>query len=644
MLARILAVAMVLMLGAGPAMADYFQVSVDINNINPFPPPKGNVPPGAGQAGAFGQPGGGFGGQPAFGGKKGKGGKGFVPPPAPVAPGNFVPPSGTAPIVQHEPLWVTIYLDIRGEIKSAPNDNRAAILDHQFGKSAVIPVLDPAHLELKLLKKEPLANSIRKLRGTKDKKDKKNLVQAAAKAWSYGLMKEFHESIKELKDIDAKNPVVIAYQQIQNQLKAAAPPDDPALKGFIDEAKSEGFQAMVISDKGHYGLLSNMPPLPANDALVKRRLARLEEEFESFYYWFALQENVPIPPPPQYRLLGIVVNDSADFYRRNKNWGSMPMLGDGFTPRRENVMILASKRLDEAYSVLANKNREWQQAPWLQPYQIAPDDFLHGTVWNQIRDPSKLLSVAYLQTLAIVQRAMEDEAERTTLSHEAIRQLLAATGLLPRNVVAPEWILEGLAAYFERPFGAVYGNGGMPSWSNLVSFKFHNLSPRTLGKGRDILLDTISDRYFHIARLASFDLDEPRDKYPENVRDDWERARATSWALVYYLARDKKMDRLFRYAKEVGQMPRDLELNSQALGGSFAKAFDLSDAKDALKMDPDRLQVFADSWLEFMKTLNLELAEVETRGLEYRVDMATPIPQKTGPAPKGKGPPLPPPR
>ncbi len=633
------------MLGAGLAMADYFQVSVDINNINPFPPPKGNVPPGAGQPGGFGQPGGGFGQPPgAIPGKKGKGGKGFVPQPPPVLPGNIPPPPGTAPTVQLEPLWVTIYLDIRGEFKLEPG---VVKLDHQFGKTAFIPTMDPAHIELKLLKKEPLANSVRKLRGTKDKKDKKNLVQAAAKAWSYGLMKEFHESIRELKDIDAKNPVVIAYQKIQSQLKAVAPQDDPALKTFIEEAKTEGFQTMVVSDKGHYGLLSNLPPLPVNDVLVKRRLARLEEEFESFYYWFALQENVPIPPLPRYRLLGIVVNDSADFYRRNKNWGSMPMLGDGFTPRRDNVMVLASKRLDESYSILASKNKEWlQTATWLQTYQIAPDDLLHGTVWNRIpgNDQSKLLSVAYLQTLEIVQRAMEEEMERTTLSHEATRQLLAASGVLPQNVVAPEWILEGLAAYFERPLGAVYGNGGLPSWSNLVSFKFHNLSPRTLGKGRDILIDTISDRYFHIAREASFDLDEPRDKFPEKVRDDWERARATSWALVYYLARDKKMDRLFRYAKEVGQMPRDLELNRQALEGSFAKAFALSDAKDALRLDADRLQLFADTWLEFMSRLNLELPDVETTSLQYRVDMATVVPPKGGPAPKGKGPPPPPPR
>src|SRR5262249_25315620 len=149
-------------------------------------------------------------------------------------------------------------------------------------------------------------------------------------------------SFKELKDVDAKNPLVAAYHRIQDQLKAPPPKEDPALKTFIEEAKSEGFQSLTVSKKGRYALLSNLPPLPSSEVLIERRLARLEEEFEAFYYWFALQENVPIPPLPQYCLLGVVVNDPADFYKRNKSWGSIPMLGDGFTPRRENIMILSA--------------------------------------------------------------------------------------------------------------------------------------------------------------------------------------------------------------------------------------------------------------------------------------------------------------
>jgi hypothetical protein len=657
MVARILAAALVLSSCAGLALADYLQLSVDINNINPFPVPKAGA---AGQQGATGQPGlgQGFGmqggvAQPGFiPGKKGKG-KGAMPPP-PLVPGNLPPPPPGAHI-EKDPLWVTVYLELKeAKWEPDPTKNPRALpvvlnFDLQYGKSAFVPVSESGipgvpspYLEFITLKKDPLIASIRKLRGTKDKKDKKNLIQAAGKAWSFGLMKEFHESFKELKEVDAKNPLVAIYQQVQNQLKATPPKDDPSLKNFIEAAKSEGFQSLTVSEKGHYALLTNLPPLPSSEDLIKRRLARLEEEFEAFYYWFALQENVPVPPLPAYRLLGIVVNDPADFYRRNKNWGSQPMVGDGFTPRRENIMVLSAKRLDEAYAVLAQKNKEWLQTPWVQAMQASADELVSGNIWQRVGDRSKLLSLAYLQTLSLMQKGMEDEAERTTLSHEATRQLLTASGVLPHNVAAPEWVLEGLASYFERPFGAVYGSGGLPSWSNFVPFKFHYTVSRTLGKGRDVLTSTISDRYFQIAREASLDLTEPRDKLPENVRDDWERARATSWALVYYLAKEQKMDRLFKYAAELSQMPRDLELNRQALEASFAKAFGLSDSKDALKLDATRLQVFADEWLEFMSKTHLEFLELEINGMKERTDGFTFTPQKSGPAPKGKGPPPPP--
>jgi hypothetical protein len=140
----------------------------------------------------------------------------------------------------------------------------------------------------------------------------------------------------------------------------------------------------------------------------------------------------------------------------------------------------------------------------------------------------------------------------------------------------------------------VYGAGGLPSWSNLVAFKHYKPG---LGKGRDVLLNVLNDRYFQMARHDSFELEEGREK-PEKAHDDWERARATSWALVYYLDRQQKMDRLLSYANELAQMPRDLELDQGALEGSFAKAFSLGDSKNARKLDPARAQEFADNWMD----------------------------------------------
>ena len=225
--------------------------------------------------------------------------------------------------------------------------------------------------------------------------------------------------------------------------------------------------------------------------------------------------------------------------------------------------------------------------------------------------------------------------------------MIAASGLLPSNVAAPAWIEEGLASYFERPFGAVYGGGGLPSWSNLIGYKYQK--SQGMGKGRDILLNVITDRYFRLAEDVSTDIDEPRDKLPEKVRDAWERARATSWALVYYLVKEQKMDRLLSYASEVADMPRDLDLDLRTLEGTFAKAFGLGDGKNALKLDQGRFEAFADNWSEFMNAVNLELPEVQRVSMEFRQSLSSQQgpPRKDGPQPgklpPGKGPPPPPP-
>jgi hypothetical protein len=606
------AVVLVLVLMAGTAGADYLRINVDIKNATPYPV----TPNTQGMQDAAGGP-----RPPGFGNKVGDS--------RPV-PGAQTGIPARAAEKEVDRLWITVYLDVMGKPEYKANVGQIKIvkINHQFGKDTMIPIPPvgngpPPFLQVELIQKGSLtgehAKRLRKLKGSSKAKD---LVDLAFWDWSHGLMKEFHTTIGELKKLDAKHPVVVAYQKVQTQLQAPPANDDPSLKGFLDELRSQNYRA-TASDRGHYALFSNRTHDKDNNAHVKRRLARLEDTLESFYYWFALQDNMLVPPMPRYRLLGLVIDDPSDFHKSHQSWGSQPMLGSGFTPRRQNIMILSAKRLDDAYVLL-----ESSTAQWMQQRKLEPNELLNGEVWKRSDAKPNALPLAIIQTMAVVQKAMDEEAERTTLSHEGVRQLLAATGLLPSNVAVPEWIEEGLAAYFERPFGAVYGAGGLPSWSNLASFQHHKAG---LGKGRDILLNVLTDRYFRMARNASADLEEGRVK-AERTFEHWERARATSWALVYYLHKEQKMDRLFSYANELAQMPRDLELNQYALERSFAKAFRLGDGKDVMQLDRSRLQTFADGWLEFMKTVELELPAQEVESMKTRQAKSVRTTQKT-PAP-----------
>ena len=75
-----------------------------------------------------------------------------------------------------------------------------------------------------------------------------------------------------------------------------------------------------------------------------------------------------------------------------------------------------------------------------------------------------------LQSLAMCQRSMHDENEMLTLSHHAARQLIAATGILPRNIVTADWARNGLASLFEVPPQSFYfapaARAGLILWSS----------------------------------------------------------------------------------------------------------------------------------------------------------------------------------
>src|SRR5262249_16234062 len=154
-----------------------------------------------------------------------------------------------------------------------------------------------------------------------------------------------------------------------------------------------------------------------------------------------------------------------------------PFAGDGLTPRRDNIILMSAFPIDDVYRVFSGNNLELRKK-----LQILQDWFITGSVWEKDKIPADAardpFTVAFAQTLTLVQKAVEDEAELSTLSREGTRQLLFASGLLPRQVHTPEWIAEGLASYFETSPGALYRGIGLPSWSNLVSLKYFRIAKK----------------------------------------------------------------------------------------------------------------------------------------------------------------------
>src|SRR5207244_1296265 len=111
---------------------------------------------------------------------------------------------------------------------------------------------------------------------------------------------------------------------------------------------------------------------------------------------------------------------------------------------------------------------------------------------------------------------------------------------------------------------------------------------------REVLYNVLSDTLFQRATSSSADLANNRKSLEETVdteklafkvREDWDKARGTAWALVYYLIQNKKFPNLLRYRQEIASMPRDLDLDEKSLEACFARGFELSDARDPRKLD-----------------------------------------------------------
>jgi hypothetical protein len=255
---------------------------------------------------------------------------------------------------------------------------------------------------------------------------------------------------------------------------------------------------------------------------------------------------------------------------------------------------------------------------------VTPDALLSGKVWEDKKTlpnlPQPLIGLA--ETLLIVQKAFEEDAERATITYEGTRQLLIGSGMFPRHVNVPEWVLSGLASYFDTPTQAVYSGVGLPSWTHLVSFKhLQREKSSPLANSSEVLYQVVTDRYFERARKATEAAQEkPGDeKLADRATDDWELARSTAWSFVYYLMSNGKVSELVQYGRELNELPRDLELSESVLQACAARAFKIGEDKNAGKIDlAGRGKERAREWFTQMGNLTLDLPGVEPFHLAQR--------------------------
>jgi len=436
-----------------------------------------------------------------------------------------------------------------------------------------------------------------------------DVLRLAEWALEHGLIDRFPEVMDKLGDVDKGNAAYAAYQKVKQALDATptSPPAD-ALRSRV----LEGYRPST-TDRHHFLLLHR----GLSEDEVRSRLDRLEAAFRGYYYWFALREVVL--PVSRERPVAVVTPKEDEFKRLRKVLSAGPVVGEGFFAPREAASVFSGNPRDPIYDSLEMVSRVfWERG-------FSRQEILVGKARSGVPTGASELDIYQARWYGLLLKAMEYEAEVNSTSHDASRQMLYVSGLLPRNVASPEWILFGMGSLFEVPSEAPWGGPGAPNAYYLPRFK--ELRPKKLEKtALDTLRRVVTDGYFRQPAapqsgepLALLAAGLPGKGDAASTEAGLKKARATAWSLTYFLAQ-KKRDGLLRYFKELSKMPRDLELDETTLLGCFARAFGAVDANQ--RVDTAQLGTLANQWFSYVDALPLESDDVQKAVRAYLQEMA----------------------
>jgi hypothetical protein len=436
-----------------------------------------------------------------------------------------------------------------------------------------------------------------------------DMQELALWALQHGLLRKYEETMDRLAAEDRSNPVAERYVKLKEQLTKEL--HDEGRSGWRGELRKN--TNFTRAESPHYALFHNVPPSETDR--VKSRLEHLEEAFRTWYYWWLLRsDQVPDLPPCKLVVLldgrqdEFLARHEAFTYRRqlppdtprrgevtsplrheHTAYSTGPLVADGFVVRRQELAVLCARRTDATYDVPDRFATGLLDTPERKKLL----KLRSGEIPRKTDGQARALEDVNRATLALMLRALEEDGERAGVSHNASRQLLVASGLLPGNVAAPEWIQFGMGSFFETPLGAPWACPTDLSPMHFPTF-FAETMKETGSDGKKmaaVLRGVVSDAAFRNTVNES--------NRPYALR----RARANAWALTYFLAAGDaeglRLVKLRRYLSELSKLPRDREVDEEVLLGCFARAFECWDARKN-GVDEVRLQALAERWFRVM--------------------------------------------
>jgi hypothetical protein len=367
------------------------------------------------------------------------------------------------------------------------------------------------------------------------KKNVQKMWEAAEFALKSGMIDKFHAALKEVLKLDPN------HKQAQRMLAFKEKLDKPIKENSLQQeqmkklVKSPGMK-FKISD--HFLLMHDTPDTPPEGrkkTRAEQRVELLERVYRAFMYKFHMMgDYVEIPKEP---LKVVLFNEYDQFQSFGRKLGGLQGVA-GFYEHTTNTAVFYDQGTHPMFKGILEFDKELQNM--VKDAQRAKARGLREVV--QLAKSIKLL-------VYIIRESQDVEV----VSHEATHQLAANTGLLPRHVMIPSWVHEGLATYFESPkdaswagFGAV--NEDRKRWYEALAKNDPEHSTVDFIVGNEIF------------------------EFSGGIGSNIMHAYAQAWSLTHFLL-ERYPEKFMAYYRRLGEMPPDLPLSAEVLRKIFRDVF-----------------------------------------------------------------------
>jgi hypothetical protein len=394
-------------------------------------------------------------------------------------------------------------------------------------------------------------------------KDAQASFEAAVWALKHGLLREHEEGVKRTLEQDRNHREAAAVMKLKKQI------DQPLGDSSQQERELRALvtkPGMKVAKSDHFILLHDTSDKPAPEhklARAQERLELLEEVYESFLLLF-YAKGVELEIPSE-RMKVVLFNDFKDYTSFSTGLDSSLASAAGFWDPQRNVSVFYDHGTDDMFQALQRLSSEMQS--------IAKEAI-------RLKGPATKDIVRFANTLELLVQVAQENEDIKVVSHEATHQMAGNTGLFPRQVRVPAWVHEGLATYFEAPDDATWSGIGAVNARRLEWYR--GLERDRQHSNIDFI---VGDQIFdyaasHGAKLHGY---------------------GQAWALTHFLV-ERHFDKLLEYYRLLGELPRDVQFNSEVLSRVFTHVFG------------DNRQGLDQEWRAYMNGLQTDVNRVLGRG------------------------------